>query len=70
MKQTIEENYYYQKREDLMQMYEDYKRGGKDYDLYVLMDLYDNLHGRPADIDAQRREFLAWAQSRPQGILD
>lgn len=70
MKKAIEGNYYYQKREELMQMYEDYKRGGKDYDLYVLMDLYDAGHGKPADVDGQRREFLAWAQSRPQGILD
>ena len=66
----MKNNYYYEHRADLMQMYEDGKRGGKVYDLLMLMDQYDAIHGIPVDCDAQRKEFLGWAQSRPQGILD
>lgn len=66
----MKDNYYYEHRAELWQMYEDFKRGGKEYDLLVLMDQYDAIHGKVENVDEQRKEFLNWAQSRPQGILE
>jgi hypothetical protein len=60
----MENNYFYQNREKIMAIYEEGKAAGELRDLNQCMDM---LGG---GTDAERSDFLRWAQGRPQGILD
>jgi hypothetical protein len=56
-------NYFYQNREKIMEIY---KEGAKNGELRDLNQCMDMLFG---GTEEERFAFLEWAQKRPQGIL-